>query len=169
MKPSEDDKMLVASRISHHVVAILLLVVAASSGYGQSSRTQTQDSPVCNQQCVEAVRAWIDLPYFRADYQERENREMGDRIAIAIRKIYSEADLQDAENVRSVFPVIRAAFEKSESLDASVRKPVRTIALLKEIRGKLTGRFIIMDIDQLIFGLKAGIVRTCSESAIDDE
>ena len=161
--------MLVASRISHHVAAILLFVVAASSAYGQTSVVQTQDPSACDQQCVEAVRAWIDLPYFRADYQERENREMGVRIAIAIRKIYSEADLQDTENVRSVFPVIRAAFERPESLDPSVRKPDRTIALLKEIREKMTGRFIIMDIDQLIFSLKAGIVTTYSESAIDDE
>ena len=104
--------MCVVNRIFSLLVATLF--VAVSIGYCQ---TKTD----CDSVCVSDLKLAIErnLSDFEASFSVKPRTDFGDRIAIGIRKIYSNKELTDTETLRGLFEIIHATFANREELDPS--------------------------------------------------
>ena len=69
----------------------------------------------------------------------RHFTRLGDRVAIAITKIYSGPDLADSQNVRLYLPFIREAFTNAQKIsDEEDKNPSVTMLLLRRLAETVT-------------------------------
>src|SRR5207253_5867178 len=86
---------------------------------------------------------------------EKVNTRMGDKIAIAVRKIYKNRNLYVAENVRQFLPVIKTAFSLPNNIENEQdRIPKKTLNLLNEISANSTDRELKEEIFKIINFIK---------------
>ena len=64
---------------------------------------------------------------------------IGDGAAIALLKIFNEAELTDPQTVKSFLPIIRDAFSQPQFISVDIdRKPMVTLFLLKQLQRNIT-------------------------------
>jgi len=72
-----------------------------------------------------------------ASFTEKQINRLGDRLAIALIKIYPERELFEPSNVRRYLPLIRAAFVAPRIVsDPADRKPAITVMLLRQLEAQ---------------------------------
>jgi hypothetical protein len=71
---------------------------------------------------------------------EKHINWLGDRVSIALLKIYDADGLKDPQNIRNYLPIVRAAFVAPRIVRlAEDRKPKVTMFLLKYLEREITG------------------------------
>src|SRR5882724_6472620 len=88
---------------------------------------------------VRAVEALLQQPSgFSSGFSEKQSDRLGDRVSIALLKIFKNNELEDPENIRRFLPIIRSAFLYPTLVPAQHRKPKVTLPLLARLERKVT-------------------------------
>jgi hypothetical protein len=97
-------------------------------------------------------------------FQQREMWRQGDRVSIALLKIYSLEELRDSRVVHNFFPAIQIAFEDLAWVESEQdRKPAVTLFLLTSIEREMQDPAVKKEIADLIGYVKiqtAGAVKS---------
>jgi hypothetical protein len=85
---------------------------------------------------ITIVKALLEQPSgFSSSFSEKQVYRLGDRVSIAVLKIYSENELKDANRIRKFLPLIEEAFRIPNLI--SIRedqKPRVTLVLLRVLQ-----------------------------------
>jgi len=99
---------------------------------------------------VVAVQALLEQPTgFSSGFSEKESNRLGDRVAIALQKIFNKQELQSPENIQKFLPVIRSAFLYPELIPKAYKMPKVTIALLSRLERDVNDAQIKRDISDV--------------------
>jgi hypothetical protein len=122
------------------VFIVLRVVFSAALGivpyvFSQTSSIAQKD----RDPSVHTVEALLQQPSgFSSGFSEKQSDKLGDRVSIALLKIFKNSELEDAENIRRFLPIIRSAFLYPALVPSQFRKPKVTITLLARLEGKVT-------------------------------
>ena len=121
-------------------VAAILLV------FSESALAQ---EPQCDKECIQEVRAILKASYMGASisWLDKANDRLGDKIGVAVIKIYPGKSLYHADNIRTFLPVIQEAFKYPELIEnPSDKNPRVTIALLHRLQIRIKDHFLHLEI-----------------------
>lgn len=107
----------------------------------------------CDSGCVQTVKSLIkeNESGFISGLWEKETARLGDRVAIALRKIYVGKSIAKEKNIRAFLPVIKGAFEYPKLIEgAENQSPVETFKLLDEIKIKTSDKLLETEIKRTI-------------------
>lgn len=107
----------------------------------------------CNTDCVKIVKSLLKETTYgiSSSFGEKNNARLGDKVSIALLKIFNKGAIYKPKNIRQFLPVIRAAFESPELISqAEDKQPIVTISLLKKVRKKVKDRYLKTQITQTI-------------------
>ncbi|HEY2168275.1 MAG TPA: hypothetical protein VGJ30_01515 [Candidatus Angelobacter sp.] len=94
-----------------------------------------------NNYSIEEVKALLSQPPgFSSSFSEKQAGRLGDRVSIALMKIYQEDELIKPDNVKRYLPVIGDAFRNPSLISAEDRTPRVTIVLLKFLMAQVHDR-----------------------------
>jgi len=81
---------------------------------------------------IHSVKKVLEQPVgFSPSFLEKQTNRLGDRVAIALLKIFDAEDLSKPDTIRRILPVIRDAFVAPEIISiAEDRKPKVTLFVL---------------------------------------
>jgi hypothetical protein len=105
-------------------------------------RDSSERDPRCDDECVNIVRGLLELGSigFSVSYLEKQNDRLGDRVGVALLRIFSEKDIADPDNVKIFLPVIREAFLYPEFVSRPENRiPTTTLPLLRDLERRLKG------------------------------
>ena len=92
---------------------------------------------------------------FSTGFSDKQLDRLGDRISIALIKIFSEQELKDPQRIRKVLPLIRQAFNAPNVISvAEDKSPKVTMLLLRFWLSEVADTSLKNDISQLITALK---------------
>jgi hypothetical protein len=101
---------------------------------------------------VEQIREILkEPPGVSSGWSEKQLNRLGDRVSVALMKIYSEENVKDPQNIRRCLPLIVQAFQVPRLVPADDRQPQVTIIFLKFLEDEVNDK-----------ALKAEIVETRS-------
>jgi len=121
--------------IRNLVMATLLLSIVAIEPQTSSAQQLARDEQRDTYE-LQVVRNALRDPAMAlgASFTEKQINRLGDKLAIALIKIYSEQELVEPSNVRRYLPLIRAAFVAPRIVsDPADRKPAITMMLLRQL------------------------------------
>ena len=121
-------------RIATTIGFILLFF---SSAFAQD-KVKEQDEDIYS---IRLVKESVKNPELALGFSvtEKHINWLGDRVSIALLKIYDEDGLKDPQNIRKYLPIVRAAFVAPRIVRLPEdRKPKVTIFLLTYLEGKVT-------------------------------
>ncbi len=85
---------------------------------------------------------------------EKSNYGRGDKIGVAIPRIYKGKKLYNADNIRTFLPVIQDSFAYRSAIDLeSDRHPKVAIALLKRLKARIKDHFLNREITNTLNGI----------------
>jgi hypothetical protein len=88
---------------------------------------------------VRTVEALLQQPSgFSSGFSEKTSARLGDRVSVALLKIFKNNELEDPDNIRRFLPIIRSAFLYPTLVPAQYRKPKVTLPLLARLERKVT-------------------------------
>src|SRR4051794_23624860 len=109
-------KKLSVKRLAYAVVILLLM----------TTPVKPQEESSCGRECVKEVKTIIASTSYSKGFQsswiDKANKRLGDRIAVALVKIYKKRELYEAKNVRQYLPVVRNAFSLPEMVENEIDK-----------------------------------------------
>lgn len=73
-------------------------------------------------------------PGFSSSFSEKQVSRLGDRLSIALMKIYSEAELKDPQNIKRYLPLMIDAFRFPRLIAASDREPRVTLVFFNTLK-----------------------------------
>lgn len=122
-------KKLSVKRLAYAVVILLLM----------TSPARPQEELSCGRECVKEVKTIIASTAYSKGYQsswiDKANKRLGDKVAVAVVKIYKKRELYEAKNIRQYLPVIRNAFSLPAMVENEVdRRPTNTLKLLDRLK-----------------------------------
>jgi hypothetical protein len=120
-------------------IAICCTLLFFSSAFAQD-KVKEQDEDIYS---VRLVKESVKNPDLALGFSvtEKHISWLGDRVSIALLKIYDEDSLKDSQNVRNYLPIMRAAFIAPRIVRlAEDRKPKITMFLLKYLEREITDR-----------------------------
>jgi hypothetical protein len=81
---------------------------------------------------VEEVKQLLKQPHgFSSSFSEKQNQRLGDRVSIALIKMFTPEELANPENVKRFLPLIVEAFQSPAVAPPNDREPRVTELLLK--------------------------------------
>ena len=128
-------------------VALSCILVWYSGGFAQSKIViRNDDDP-----SVRAVKTLLQQPSgFSSGFSEKQENRLGDRVSVALLKIFSQEELRDPQNIRKFLPVIRSSFLNPKLIPAAYRKPKVTLPLLARLEGQVDDAKLKSDITELM-------------------
>jgi hypothetical protein len=117
---------------------ILLIVscvlTAVSDGMPQTKPIkQKAEDPT-----VHTVEVLLQQPSgFSSSFSEKQSDRLGDRVSIALFKIFNAKELDDPQNIRKFLPIIRSSFLYPKLIPTQYRKPRVTLPLLKRLESRV--------------------------------
>jgi hypothetical protein len=131
-------------------LTILFLVTVGTIAYSQTQ-------PIAVTEATEEDYSVATVKYlmkqssgFSASFAEKQVTRLGDRVSIALLKIFDESDFKDSYKVNSVIPLIRASFLQPELIAVKEdRNPKITLFLLQKIESESRDAKLKADITQL--------------------
>jgi hypothetical protein len=133
----------------------LFLLLLALTLYNGAIPTIAQ-SPQCSKKCVSTVRGLLKAQQdgVSLSWLEKENRTMGDSVAVGIQKIYTKNRLLASENIKLFLPVILEAFQDTEMIiRAENKKPAVTLPLLNRLKARVKDSLLRKKIDDAIMSI----------------
>jgi hypothetical protein len=118
-------------------MTVLFVCFLGASGVVKAQQTTSLAGP--DTYGLETVRNALRNPEWALGWSvlEKQINRMGDRLAIALVKIYTETELVDARNVERYLPLIRAAFVAPHMVpNAADRHPAVTMLLLRRLEAE---------------------------------
>jgi hypothetical protein len=98
---------------------------------------------------------WEQLKGITDGSTERNINRLGDKVSIAILKMFGERELQDPQRIRNILPIIRKAFTYPKLISvAEDRKPKVTLFFLSRLQTDTKDAGLKKDISQLIDFIK---------------
>jgi len=121
------------AKIQHVKVFVFVIMLLFSP-----TVTARSSESSCDRRCIAEVKSIIASTSYSRGYPpswiDKANTGLGDRVGIAIRKIYHGKRLFLEQNIREFLPVIRGAFSVPGNIrDSEDKKPENTVKLLKDI------------------------------------
>ena len=92
---------------------------------------------VCDQECSKIAKGLIkqEKTGVYTTWLEKDNYQLGDKVAIAIRKIFSRKRLRYSKNIKAILPIVRKSFFDLTMIpEERYRKPKLSLTLLEELR-----------------------------------
>ncbi len=126
----------------------MILFSCSFNSYGQR--------PTCDVECMRTVRNLLKASYsgVSLSWLEKSNYRLGDKIGVALPKIYKGKSLYNADNIRTFLPVIKDSFFDRSMIDVeSDRYAKVTIALLKRLKVRVKDHFLNREITLTLNGL----------------
>jgi hypothetical protein len=119
---------------------VLSLIFSFSLGTAPRAFSQGSTTPRKDRDpSVLTVESLLQQPSgFSTGFSEKSSARLGDRVSIAVLKIFKNNELEDAENIRKFLPIIRSAFLYPADVPAQYRKPKITLPLLTRLERKVT-------------------------------
>ena len=120
--------------------------------FGVSGTSLAQQSQ-CDKDCVQTVRGLLKASYdgISISWLEKENSRLGDKVGVAILKIYRGKALNKPDNIRTFLPVIQLAFKDPEMIENSEDKnPKVTAALLRRLKRRIKDHFLNLEITRTL-------------------
>jgi len=124
---------------------IVFVVSTSSASPGQGTE--------CDDECVKSVRAILNESYqgFSSGFTEKANNRLGDKVGVALLKIYPGRALYRPDNIRTFLPVIDAAFKYPNLiLDPQARHGSVTLPLLHRLQNKIKDHFLHLEITKTL-------------------
>jgi hypothetical protein len=118
--------------------------------FSASARAQ---QPQCDKDCIHTVRGILKASYlgYSISFLDKANDRLGDKIGVAVLKIYPGKSLYRPDNIRTFLPVIQEAFKYPELIEnPSDKNPMMTIALLHKLQRRVKDHFLRMDITKTL-------------------
>ena len=118
-------------------IAICFALLFFSSGFAQD-KIKEQDEDIYS---IRLVRESVKNPDLALGFSvtEKHINWLGDRVSIALLKIYDADGLKDPQNIRNYLPIVRAAFVAPRIVRLPEdRKPRVTMFLLTHLEGEVT-------------------------------
>ena len=100
------------------------------------SITDSQSKIQCDSNCLDSVRNFISEKEsgFSTGFAEKQINRLGDKVSVALKKLYSRNDIKATNNVKSFLSVIEEAFRYPELIvETEDRKSNNTIKLLRKL------------------------------------
>jgi hypothetical protein len=111
---------------------------------------QKGDTPL-----VREVKGLLALPPgFSSSFSEKQANRLGDKVSVALLKIYSKEEMENPENIKVFLPVIRSAFLYPNLIPAGDREPRVTLPLLARLEKNVGNPELKRDIGTLISSIK---------------
>jgi hypothetical protein len=126
----------------------MILFSCTFDSYGQR--------PTCDSECMRTVRNLLKASYIGVSltWLEKANYSLGDKIGVAVPKIYKGKSLYTADNIRTFLPVIKDSFFDRSMIDQESERNARvTIALLKRLQARVKDHFLNREITLTLNGL----------------
>ena len=115
-------------------LAIILLAVVSFDCFGQKKIVLNKN----DDELIYTVKRLIlqqDSGIIHS-WDIKDNSRLGDKISVALLKIYTKDEIYDQANINRFLPIIRAAFSFPEVLSAQERTPKVTLPLLSRLESK---------------------------------
>lgn len=88
---------------------------------------------------------------FSNTFSDKENSELGDKVSVALLRIFSEEQLRKPENITLFLPIIRNAFLSLSAIEGvDAKKPKVTLLLLQCLRHEVKETALKKEIEQTI-------------------
>jgi hypothetical protein len=88
---------------------------------------------------------------FSTGFGEKANNRLGDRVGVAILKIYRGRALNKPDAIRTFLPAIDAAFKYQHLIrDQKDRQPNVTLALLRRLESRIKDHFLNQEITKTL-------------------
>lgn len=118
------------------------LVLIASSILAMVSNAVPQAKPVkqkAEDPTVHTVKALLQEPSagLSSGVLEKQSERLGDRVSMALIKIFKGKELEDPDNIRKFLPVIRLCFLYPKLIPNKYRKPKVTLTLLMRLERRV--------------------------------
>jgi hypothetical protein len=130
-------------------IIVLVLIACATTCVAQENNLENQDP-----YSIQLVSRFLQMPPGLAmgvSFTEKQIARLGDRLSIALLKIYSEKELKDPQNIKLYLPMIKGAFLGSTMIQISEdRKPRVTLFLLKYLRNEIKDKELIKEVSETI-------------------
>jgi hypothetical protein len=91
---------------------------------------------------------------FSSSFSEKQANRLGDKVSVALLKIYSKEEMENPENIKVFLPVIRSAFLYPNLLPAGDREPRVTLPLLARLEKNVGNPELKRDIGTVISSIK---------------
>lgn len=134
-------------------IAICGILLFFSSAFSQSKEKE-QDEDIYS---IRLVKKSVKDPGFAlgASFTEKHINWLGDRVSIALLKIYDADGLKDPQNIRNYLPIVRAAFVAPRIIRlAEDRNPTVTMFLLTNLEREITDKNLQAQISDAIKYIK---------------
>lgn len=118
-----------------HLILVLLLL-----GTWSDIRATTTHSSRCDANCTRIVKRLLQESALgiSTGYGEKQNYRLGDKVAVALLKIYGERGIVKSKNIKVFLPVIRAAFLHPDLIsNLEDRSPTVTLRFLRDLESKV--------------------------------
>ena len=132
-------------KVAFTVLRIIVLVVSTpSASLGQATE--------CDNECIRTVRAILNESYlgFSSGFMETANNRLGDKIGVALLKIYPGKALNKPDNVRTFLPVIDRAFKYPDLIRDPDRHANMTLTLLGRLQNRIKDHFLHQEITKTL-------------------
>jgi hypothetical protein len=130
--------------------AIILLAFLSVLSLSEQTLAQRPD---CDKQCVSEVRGMLKVSYMggSVSWLDKANARLGDKVGVAIFKIYQGRSLYKPDNIRTFLPVIQQAFESPEMIElVEHRNPLVTQPLLEKLQRRIKDHFLHLEITRTL-------------------
>ncbi len=117
------------------------------------SESALAQEPQCDKDCIRTVRAILKVSYMggSVSWLDKANDRLGDKIGVAVIKIYPGKSLYQPDNIRTFLPVIQEAFKYPEMIEnSSDKNPRVTIALLHRLQMRIKDHFLHLEITRTL-------------------
>jgi hypothetical protein len=135
------------------IIFSVSIITAITACFSASASAQ---QPQCDQDCIRTVRGILKASYMGASisWLDKANDRLGDKIGVAVLKIYPGKSLYKADHIRTFLPVIREAFSYPEVIeDARDKNPIVTVALLRKLQRRVKDHFLHLEIARTLNAL----------------
>jgi hypothetical protein len=133
-------------KVAFTVLWSIVLVVSTSS----ASLAQGTE---CGNECVRTVRVILNESYqgYSSGFVEKANNRLGDKVGVALLKIYPGKAMYEPDNIRTFLPVIDAAFKYPDMIrDPQDRHANVTLPLLHRLQNKIKDHFLHQEITKTV-------------------
>jgi hypothetical protein len=123
------------------------ILICYSGGLAQTKIViRNNDDP-----SVRAVKTLLLQPSgFSSGFSEKQADRLGDRVSVALLKIFTKEELRDPQNVMRFLPIIRSSFLYPKLIPAAYRKPKVTLPFLTRLEEQVSDAKLKGDIAELM-------------------
>jgi len=128
------DNEKIATRLLRLSLAVFCVLITLSPGLPQTNSAR----PKVKDPSVRTVEDLLQQPSgFSSGFSEKQSDRLGDRVSIALLKIFNGNELEDPQNIRRFLPIIRSSFLYPNLIPTQYRKPKVTLPLLARLERRV--------------------------------